>query len=127
MNGGKIMIRISGCTAAITLFAALAIGVSLPVLAQADGSSDSHKPKLVKFDAPGATKETSAACAPSCGTFAYANNDRGVIVGFYTDPQVVLTPPCALPRAALLLSTSPAMVRAPASTREPLPMPSRID
>jgi hypothetical protein len=89
MNGGKIMIRISGCTTAVTLFAALAIAVHLPILAQADGSSDSHKPKLLEFDAPGGTTETSAACAPSCGTFAYANNDRGVIVDFYTDPQVV--------------------------------------
>jgi hypothetical protein len=90
MNGGKIMIRIRGCTPAITLFfAALATAVHLPGLAQADGSSDSHKPKLVQFDAPGATNESSAACAPSCGTFAYANNDLGVVVGFYTDPQVV--------------------------------------
>jgi hypothetical protein len=52
------MIRIRGCTTAI---AALAIAVPLPMLAQAEGSSDSHKPKLVSFDAPGATKETSAA------------------------------------------------------------------
>jgi hypothetical protein len=89
MNGGKIMIRIPGCTTAITLFAALAIPVHLPILTQADGSSDSHKPKLVRFDAPGATTETAAACAPSCGTFAYANNDLGVVVGSYTDPQVV--------------------------------------
>jgi hypothetical protein len=27
--------------------------------------------------------------APLCGTLAYANNDFGVIVGYYTDPQVV--------------------------------------
>jgi hypothetical protein len=84
------MIRIRGCTPAITFFfAALATAVHLPGLAQAEGSSDSHKPKLVQFDAPGATNESSAACAPSCGTFAYASNDLGVIVGFYTDPQVV--------------------------------------
>jgi hypothetical protein len=59
MSGGKIMIRISGCTTAVTLFAALAIAVQLPVLAQADGNSYSHTPKLLKFDAPGVTTETS--------------------------------------------------------------------
>ena len=53
MNGGKIMIRISGCTTAVTLFAALAIAVHLPVLAQADGNSDSHNPKLLKFRCSG--------------------------------------------------------------------------
>jgi len=119
------VISIQGCTPPISLlFAALATAVHLPVIAQAEGNSDSHKPKLVKFDAPGATKETSPACAPSCETFAYANNDLGVVVGFYTDPQVFLTPSYKPPTAALFLSTSTAMVRAQVSTRGPLPMPS---
>jgi hypothetical protein len=83
------MIRIFVCTTGIPLFAALAIAVPLPALAQADGSSGSHKPKLVEFSAPGAATESTTACAPYCGTFAYANNDLGVIVGGYTDTQVV--------------------------------------
>ncbi len=46
-------------------------------------------PKLIEFDAPGATTVSSTVCAPYCGTVAYANNDAGAIVGFYTDKNVV--------------------------------------
>ena len=44
---------------------------------------------LVEFDAPGAASVSSPLCVPYCGTVAYDNNDLGVIVGFYTDPNIV--------------------------------------
>jgi hypothetical protein len=45
--------------------------------------------ELIEFDAPGAGTVSLPACAPDCGTLAYANNDLGVIVGFYTDKNIV--------------------------------------
>ena len=45
--------------------------------------------RLVEFDAPGAATVSSPVCAPNCGTVAFDNNDLGVIVGFYTDPNIV--------------------------------------
>jgi hypothetical protein len=48
-----------------------------------------HRPRLIEFDAPGAATVSSPVCAPYCGTVAYANNDSGAIVGFYTDKYVV--------------------------------------
>jgi hypothetical protein len=44
---------------------------------------------LVEFDAPGSATAVSQACAPLCGTVAYANNALGAIVGSYTDANVV--------------------------------------
>jgi len=44
---------------------------------------------IITFDGPGAGTVFSPACAPFCGTFAYAVNDPGVIVGFYTDTNIV--------------------------------------
>ena len=46
-------------------------------------------PSPTEFDAPHATTEDSSLCAPNCGTIAFANNDQGVVVGFYTDKNVV--------------------------------------
>jgi hypothetical protein len=74
---------------AFCLVATLATAVHLSAPAQAEDPSDSQKSKLVEFDAPGATKTNSPVCTPYCGTFAYANNDFGAIVGFYTDEKVV--------------------------------------
>jgi hypothetical protein len=48
-----------------------------------------NHPALVQFDAPGAATASSPVCAPQCGTLAYANNDLGAIVGFYTDKNIV--------------------------------------
>src|SRR5208283_1202634 len=62
----------------VCLFAALAI--TLPTSAQGH---------ITEFDAPGAAKVSSPACAPDCGTLAQVNNDLGVIVGYYTDEYVV--------------------------------------
>ena len=45
--------------------------------------------RLVEFNAPGAAKVQSPACAPNCGTVAYDNNDLGEIVGYYTDAKIV--------------------------------------
>jgi uncharacterized membrane protein len=57
------------------------------------GSSRSESsrwdPKFVEFDPPGATKAVLAACGGYCGTFAYANNAAGTIVGAFTDQYVV--------------------------------------
>ena len=61
----------------------LAASLALPAMAQL------HKPTLTEFDAPGAGTVSSPACAPNCGTFAFANNDLGLIVGYYTDTNIV--------------------------------------
>src|ERR1035441_10500670 len=67
---------------ASTLLAAI---LALPATAQ------SNKPTVIEFDAPGAGTVSSPACANAlgCGTVAFANNDLGVIVGFYTDKNIV--------------------------------------
>jgi hypothetical protein len=49
----------------------LAASLALPAMAQL------HKPTLTEFDAPGAGTISSPACAPECGTFAFANNALG--------------------------------------------------
>jgi len=63
----------------------LAASLALPAIAQ------SNKPNVIEFDVPGAGTVSSPACANAlgCGTVAFANNDLGVIVGFYTDANVV--------------------------------------
>jgi hypothetical protein len=63
----------------------LAASLALPVFAQ------QHKPTLTEFDAPGAVTVSLPACAnlAGCGTVALANNSLGVVVGFYTDANVV--------------------------------------
>jgi hypothetical protein len=48
-----------------------------------------HHAKLVQFDPPGTGTAVSASCGGYCGTFAYANNDEGTVVGTYTDEYVV--------------------------------------
>src|SRR5271156_1221096 len=60
-------------------------------LAQGVEQQDSsvHPGKLVEFDAPGAATSVSTVCGGNCGTFAYANNDHGVVVGSFTDEFVV--------------------------------------
>ena len=59
-----------------------ALELVLSVNAQAQGT-------IITFDAPSAGTVNSPACAPYCGTVAYANNDLGMIVGFYTDANIV--------------------------------------
>jgi hypothetical protein len=49
----------------------------------------SHGGRLVQFDAPGAATAVSSVCAAYCGTFAYANNAEGTVVGTFTDEYVV--------------------------------------
>jgi hypothetical protein len=61
----------------------LASCLALPAMAQL------HKPTLTEFDGPGAGTVSSPACAPDCGTFGFANNALGVIVGYYTDTHIV--------------------------------------
>jgi hypothetical protein len=48
-----------------------------------------HDPKLIEFDAPAAGTVSSPVCAPFCGTTAYANDNLGEIVGYYTDTNIV--------------------------------------
>ena len=70
-------------------------GVFCTVMQAASSSPDedghSLKARLIEFDAPDATTSNTGGCAlsSSCGTLAYANNDRGEIVGYYTDANVV--------------------------------------
>ena len=46
--------------------------------------------KLIEFDPPGASTAAAQICMPYyCGTFSYANNDLGVIVGTYMDSNIV--------------------------------------
>jgi hypothetical protein len=86
----KIMkTKIPGCISAIALSAALAISVQLPAQGQQDDHSFGQKRKLIEFDPPGTGTVSSPACAPSCGTQAFANNAEGTIVGSYTDANVV--------------------------------------
>lgn len=76
-------------TLKLTVTAALAVSLAvLPVRTVAQANRDS-KGAIVTFDAPDAGKVSVAACAPYCGTFPFAVNDRGVIVGFYTDKNIV--------------------------------------
>src|ERR1700733_9666286 len=57
--------------------------------AQLSTSVQSYAQQLIKFDVPRAATVSSPVCAPLCGTVAYANNSEGVIVGSYTDKNVV--------------------------------------
>jgi uncharacterized membrane protein len=56
------------------LFAALTTAVHLPVLAQSEGSSGSHKAQTGRVQCSGGGKKSSKECAPSCGTFSYATH-----------------------------------------------------
>jgi hypothetical protein len=49
---------------------------------------DQH-PRLIEFDAPGATTVNAPLCSGQCGTTPFANNDAGTVVGTYTDEYVV--------------------------------------
>jgi hypothetical protein len=62
---------------------------SLCALAALTTSVSSSAQAPMVFDAPGAATVSSPECAPYCGTMPFANNDLGVIVGFYTDEYVV--------------------------------------
>jgi len=48
-----------------------------------------EKGTIITFDAPGAGTVYSPVCAPYCGTIAYANNNLELIVGSYTDANIV--------------------------------------
>src|SRR5580658_10183629 len=73
---------IQAAVAALTLAAA--------GYAQLSTSVQSYAQQLVEFDVARAATVSSSMCAPLCGTVAYANNSEGVIVGSYTDNNVVL-------------------------------------
>lgn len=81
----RILISIS----AITLLAALAMRPRLAAQEQQDDHHCRHEPKLIEFDGPDAGTVNSTACAPSCGTQVFDNNDMGEIVGSYTDTNIV--------------------------------------
>jgi hypothetical protein len=70
-----------------------AIVMLAPASSGAAGRSSPQSPEsvgtIVEFDVPGAAVKPSKACAPSCGTQAFANNDWGLVVGTYTDKYVV--------------------------------------
>jgi hypothetical protein len=73
----------------IALVATLPVSVLSSAQEQQDDHRHGHEPKLIEFDAPGAGTVTSPACGSACGTIALANNDLGVVVGYYTDSNVV--------------------------------------
>lgn len=54
----------------------------------ADAQQSNTHHHLTQFDVPQATKSNITGCSASCGTFAEANNDEGLIVGYYTDEQI---------------------------------------
>jgi hypothetical protein len=60
-----------------------------PTIPATPATSIMAKSQIVEFDAPGAATSVSRACAPYCGTVAFSINDRGVIVGYYTDEHIV--------------------------------------
>jgi hypothetical protein len=65
--------------AAVSLVATLAVSVQ--------SSAHGQTPKFIEFDAP---NSSSSACAPSgCGTYAYASNGWGLIVGYNVDVNIV--------------------------------------
>lgn len=83
--------RFRAITLVLSVCSFAALVTSLRAYAQEEQNAhpDIAVAKLIEFDAPGAATETSSACAPSCGTIAYGNNDLGEIVGSYTDFHVV--------------------------------------
>lgn len=74
--------------AAVCLVAAL-VAPRLSLAQEAPARHDWYQPRLIEFDAPGAATAVSPLCGTGCGTVAYANNDWGETVGYYTDPNVV--------------------------------------
>ncbi len=68
----------------LVFWLSVALGFAVPSEAQKRQESS-----LIEFDPPGTISMSTPACAPSCGTFAYANNSEGVVVGTYTDANVV--------------------------------------
>ena len=76
---------------ALVVLVALAISIRLSAQESQgkEGKGKGHKPMIITFDAPGAGTVSSSACAPNCDTFAFADNHRGQIVGFYTDTNIV--------------------------------------
>jgi hypothetical protein len=80
---------ISGLIISICIIIVFAISVQLPAQGQQNLGLFGHKPGLVEFDAPGAATVTSPACSSVCGTQPLGNNVEGVIVGSYTDANVV--------------------------------------
>lgn len=74
--------------AAVCLVAAFVVP-RLSLAQEAPTRHDWHQPRLVEFDAPGATTMVFPACGTGCGTIALDNNDWGDVVGGYTDANVV--------------------------------------
>ncbi len=62
---------------------------SLCAFAALTTSVPSYAQEPIVFDAPGAATVSSPACAPDCGTLPFGNNNLGMIVGFYTDVNIV--------------------------------------
>jgi hypothetical protein len=61
------------------------LGFSIQSFAQEEraDAKDAHQGTLTEFDVPDASP------SPGLGTQAFANNDLGEVVGFYTDTNVV--------------------------------------
>src|SRR5271169_3178033 len=70
-------------------FRIITLVFSLCALAALTTSVPSFGQELIEFDAPGAGTVSSPECAPYCGTIPNGINDLGVIVGYYTDANIV--------------------------------------
>ncbi|HXB00754.1 MAG TPA: hypothetical protein VNW05_09515, partial [Steroidobacteraceae bacterium] len=78
MRISTVRVHRYSCAAAIATLV-----LSVPLAAQdlpLTHSTSSHQSKLIEFDAP---------VPGQLGTYAYANNDEGAVVGFYTDGNLV--------------------------------------
>ena len=120
-------LTISGLIISICIVIVLAISIQLPAQGQQNFGLFGHKPGLIEFDAPGAATVTSPACTSVCGTQALGNNVEGVIVGSYTDANVVPHGFIRSPDGNITsFSTPQAQASAITSTRAPSPTPSTI-
>jgi hypothetical protein len=98
--------------AALCPIVALAMTAPLP-------AQNRHAPKLIPFDAPGASTVSSPLCAPECGTIALANNADGAVVGYYTDANIVNHGFVRAPTDTWIPSTPPERVWEIISTKAP--------
>jgi hypothetical protein len=81
--------KVVAWVAALGIPLALAMALGAPLPGRQSANPATKKAGLTEFDAPGAATASSPFCGTSCGTVAYDNNDFGVIVGYYTDTNVV--------------------------------------
>jgi probable HAF family extracellular repeat protein len=100
-------------------FRIITLMFALCALAALTTSVQSSAQQLIEFDAPGAATASSPACYPDCGTVPNGINDLGVIVGFYTDANIVPHGFLRTPGGKITSFDAPGAVWGMASTRAP--------